>query len=168
MVSVILITFLCSCINFTCLEEIVLLRASNPMIAPWRYYWCIQVVSFFAMIIGWFLLLPLAAFGRWKQAMSPVFRGKVITVWNSGFINATWGNYEDGVVPPDWYLPGKQTWLRVYMWTAWRNSADNLKYEFRLSGGPFWRRQWAVFGKQYYAQCGFNPSGLPVISAGAV
>lgn len=73
----------------------------------------------------------------------------------TGFV--VWSN---GVLVP--YMPGKPDWLRAYMWSAWRNSTDNLKYVFQWTGGPF--KRWEFRG--WYGQAGWNSHGLPVLSAG--
>lgn len=41
--------------------------------------------------------------------------------------NPIWGNQEDPVARK-WYLPGKPDWLRNYLWHAWRNPTNNLRY----------------------------------------
>jgi hypothetical protein len=45
-----------------------------------------------------------------------------------------WGNKTDPV-PPKWYRPGQPEWLRDYVWRAWRNPVNNLRY---LIDEPDW------------------------------
>lgn len=142
-----------------------LIGRGQPAARPWLYFWSGQVVCFYLMVLGWVLLIPFALAHAWKPMSSPLAYGRAqIERWSSTLIDRVYGNYEDGVVPPDWYLPSWPLWLRVYLWTAWRNSTDNLKYVFHFSGGPFWRK---TFGN-YYAQAGWNGRGLPVLSAGRI
>lgn len=82
-----------------------------------------------------------------------------------------WDNEEDGVFA-DWYLkahPERSEVTNAFIWTALRNSVNNLRYVPYISakGRPLWLRNWTFRGKVFYAKAGWNASGFPVISAGA-
>jgi hypothetical protein len=136
----------------------------------WAYFLVIQVVCLISDFIGLIFVLPLpCAFHFWVPAMSTEWNADApikahsIMVWRWNWLNAVWGNPEDGVLGPDWHLPGRSAWWRAYAWSALRNRSDALKYVFRWVGGPF--KRWE-FGS-WYVQCGWNSSGLPTISAGS-
>lgn len=40
-----------------------------------------------------------------------------------------WGNNEHPHAP-DWHMPGKPDWWRDYVWRAWRNPANNVRFWF--------------------------------------
>lgn len=61
----------------------------------------------------------------------------------------------------------RRTWnwslfRRIYWWSAWRNSVNNLRFLTRWKGGPFF---FAEFGK-WYVQLGWNSHGFPVAFIG--
>lgn len=127
-------------------------------------FWALQTVSLAATIVGWFLLLPLSAFKLWHTAPSLHFP-RSVTVWNGGYLTWIWGNEEDGVLPDarNNYMTWAPDWLRAYVWSAWRNSANNLRFVCTHVGGPWLQvRRWG-----WYFQAGFRPdTGWPVLSAG--
>lgn len=154
----------------------------------------VQLVSMLAMIIGWILLIVPCAMRAWVeveqiyQADWQVLQGlpkKKIKIWAWRWLNAIWGNDEDGVVSG---LRGNVEYnpngsrFKAYLWCAWRNSANNLRFVFRWVGGPFyrieWQQPWPSFHKAWkfvtfdkvpwYFQAGWYPNGFPVISAGAI
>ena len=139
----------------------------------WVWFAVIQVISLIAMVIGWVLLIPFCLTRSWEVCASPLDPTRTIDRWRWKPMNSVFGNPEDGVsgngaliwnesgmrVP---YMPDAWDPWRAYLWSAWRNSADNLKYVFRWTGGPF--RRWER--SEYYFQLGWNASGFPVISAG--
>lgn len=123
----------------------------------WLWFAVVQLVSLIAMVAGIFILTVPSLLSAWAPDKS----GNPQWTWP---INYVYGNPEDGVVGPIWHMPGQPDWLRAYMWSAWRNSCDGLKYAFYLKGGPF--KRWTV--GSWYAQLGWNSSGLPVLSAGRI
>lgn len=135
----------------------------------WLYFAFVQLVALIAMVIGWFLLIVPCACGAWKQAVAPYtpnwYTGqpRTINIWSWGWLNKIWGNDEDGVTETNWYNTGDSRW-RSYLWSAWRNSANNLRFVFRNFNGPFYKIEY----KGWYFQCGWYPNGFPVLSAGRV
>jgi len=132
-------------------------------IAAWAWFVVVQLIALLVTVLGWVLLIPFCLAQAWTAEDR----------WSWGPLNYVYGNPEDGVsgrkaliwtssgqVP---YLPNTWAPWRAYLWSGWRNSADNLKYVFAWKGGPFIRRE---FGK-YYVQLGWNDSGYPVLSAGS-
>ena len=118
----------------------------------WLWFIVVQLIAFALMVIGWVLLVPLCAFRVWT-----LVNGK----YHFPVVFAPWDNREDGVMPL-WYNPQRTRW-RAYLWAAWRNSVNNLRYVFMWKGGPFY--QWR--GGGYYFQAGWRPdNGWPVLSAG--
>ena len=82
-----------------------------------------------------------------------------------------WDNDEDGVCPP-WYLMvhnKRPIWLNIFIWTALRNSVNNLRYVkgVSLPGRPLWYKTWLIAGRQYYVKAGWEArTGWPSLSAG--
>ncbi len=136
----------------------------------WLYFAFVQVVALIAMIVGWFLLIIPCTLGAWRpiqQIYTPEWMDsyykKGIYVWSWDWLNSIWGNDEDGVVGiTDYNPPGGR--FKAYLWSAWRNSANNLRFIFRNFDGPFYRKE---IGNWYF-QCGWYPNGFPVLSAGRI
>jgi hypothetical protein len=112
-----------------------------------------QLISWWATILGWFLLVWPCYKQRWVA--DAVSTNTVITTrttidrWQSKWLNPIWGNPEDGVSGayavirdatggevPGGYMPFHDPRWRAYLWSAWRNSADGLKYLLEWSDGP--------------------------------
>lgn len=138
----------------------------------WLYFAFVQLSSLVAMVIGWFILIIPCALGAWKpvdRVYCPMWMEQqglpkgTIYIWKLNWMNAVWGNDEDGVTGPLWYNDPISKW-RAYLWSAWRNSANNLRFVFRNFNGPFYRKQ---IGNWYF-QAGWYPNGFPVLSAGRV
>lgn len=135
-------------------------------------FWAAQNLAAIAMVIGWVLLLPWSLAGAWTLRGTTQYDGtvRVVALWNSAWLDAVWGNAEDGVAGPGWYLQGKAPWLRTYLWSAWRNSANNLRFILRwygAEGAPFYR--YVTPNGRWYFQAGwFADNGFPVLSAGRV
>ncbi len=137
----------------------------------WLYFAFVQVVALIAWFVGIFLLIVPCALGAWEtvdQIYVPDGTPKglpkgTIYVWKWDWLNKIWGNDEDGVVGPPLYNYEQSGW-RAYLWSAWRNSANNLRFLFRNFNGPFYRKE---IGNWYF-QCGWYPNGFPVLSAGRI
>jgi hypothetical protein len=131
-----------------------------------------QNVAALAMVVGWVLLLPWAARRAWVFGSSSHYPGKIVTRWDANWLQAVWGNWEDGVTgvgtSKGEYLPFASDWWRAYMWSAWRNSANNLRFILRwygAEGAPFYR--YVTPSGRWYFQAGwFADNGFPVLSAG--
>jgi hypothetical protein len=143
-------------------------------IVGWIYFAVVQIIALVAMVIGWFLLIPFCLAQSYGLSTS-VNDGRLIDTWRYSWLQAVYGNPEDGVsgrtaliwlngVTQGPYMPDAWAPWRAYCWSAWRNSADNLKYVFAWNGGPFYR--WA--NSKYFFQAGWNASGAPVLSAGRI
>jgi hypothetical protein len=131
----------------------------------WLYFVWFLVVDIVVMVIGWVLLAPFSLFKLWTVKYNFEFPGRPLPQWRGGKLMFVWGNLEDGVVGSVRYqerIPNKI--LSSYLWSAWRNSANNLRFVFRWVGGPFYRKEW----RQWYFQCGWYDNGFPVISAGRI
>lgn len=141
----------------------------------WLYFAFVQFVALIAMVIGWFLLIIPCALRAWKPVEQiytpdwvPVGTSKpTIQIWTWNWLNKVWGNDEDGVIGPTWYnttaIPSAKL---AYLWSAWRNSANNLRFIFKNVGGPLF--YWENSAKTWYFQCGWYPNGFPVLSAGKI
>lgn len=96
-----------------------------------------------------------------------------------------WDNKEDGV-HPGWYasqFPNWSSWHIAFEWTARRNTVNNLRYVWGISGVGrplfYWEkdlkaRSYKVFGRTFtapseiYVKAGWLPNnGFPACSAGA-
>jgi hypothetical protein len=136
-------------------------------IAAWAWFAIIQLSALLVTILGWVLLIPFAALRLWTVQDSPYFPGRKVEVWRGGLLMFPWGNLEDGVIGAEFYRARyKDDRLCAYLWSAWRNSANNLRFLFRWLGGPFWR--WENSKHTFYIQIGWNTSGFPVLSAGSM
>jgi hypothetical protein len=143
----------------------------------WAWFVAVQLICFLAMVVGWFLLLPLALCGAyfyatWTEDFRRKYHPRVdsISKWNWYWVDRVWGNWENGIDPgtqlviegKDVYMPGAPPWWRIYMWTAWRNSSNNLRWVFAWVGGPYYRWE----NSSWRGHIGFRPdTGWPVISA---
>ena len=140
----------------------------------WIYFILVQIVACVATVIGWFLLIYPCMRQAWVPMMQiyvPDWQKKAniprkrIFIWDQSWLNPVWGNNEDGVVGgltngvP--YNPECSA-FKAYLWCAWRNSANNLRFIFQWIGGPFYEVTW----KGWYFHCGWYPNGFPVLSAG--
>jgi hypothetical protein len=141
----------------------------------WIYFAFVQLICLIAMVAGWLILIPFCLGEAWIPADS-IEVGRKVDRWSFGPLNYIYGNPEDGVsgrcalvwnsdgaarMP---FMPNAWSPWRAYVWSGWRNSADNLKYVFAWKGGPFVRRVW----RGWFLQFGWNSSGYPVISAGRI
>lgn len=123
----------------------------------WVWYSFVQLIMLVAMVDGWFLLIPFCLARAWVADAVSIKDGRTIDVWRWRPLNVVYGNREDGVsgiyarIGPTGsapYMPGARDWWRAYCWSAWRNSCDNLKYEFAWNNGPYaeWLSPW---GKRF-------------------
>ena len=137
----------------------------------WLYFTFVQVVALIAMVVGWFLLIIPCALGAWEpelQIYQPDWAAtegsrKMINIWSWDWLNNVWGNDEDGVTGIPAYNKTESR-FKAYLWSAWRNSTNNLRFVFRNFNGPFYRKE---IGNWYF-QAGWYPNGFPVLSAGRI
>jgi len=99
----------------------------------WLYWIVWQALAVVLMVVGWFLLLPLALCGAWhdRPGLSKHYPGRTVKAWRGGWLTLPWDNEEDGVTGAAWYSAKHPTWplwMRAYLWSAWRNSANNLRF----------------------------------------
>lgn len=133
----------------------------------WIWFAFVQLVAVVAMVVGWVLLIPFAALRLWTIKPSPYFPGEMVEAWRGGWLMFPWGNLEDGVIGNAAHRRRfKDDRVGAYLWSAWRNSANNLRFVFRWQGGPFWR--WENAKHTFYIQAGWYPNGAPVLSAGSM
>lgn len=138
----------------------------------WIRFALVQFVSFILMVIGWVLLFPLCLTKAWVPVESRYWPLKIVTAWRWEWVQSIWGNWEDGVTgvgtTAGVYLPNAPDWWRAYMWSAWRNSTNNLRFVFRWygkDGAPFF--YWQNKAGTWYFKCGwFYDNGFPVINGG--
>ncbi len=133
----------------------------------WVWFVIVQLIAFAFFLVGIVVLLPLAFARAWVDRPSRYFPNRTVTAWVGGWLTFPWGNEEDGVTGADFYqkrFKPSHLWLCAYLWSAWRNSANNLRFVFRWVGGPFFR--WENTQRTFYMQAGFYPNGFPVLSAG--
>lgn len=111
------------------LAAIVLTRS----VRGWLVWTVFQLVSLVLTIIGWPLLLPLAFLEAWapRPSKSSIFAGRNVNAWVGGWLTWIWCNEEDGVTGAPWYTLRYRTRsekINAYLWSAWRNSANNLRF----------------------------------------
>lgn len=133
----------------------------------WVSFAGVQLAAAAAFPIGVVLLFPFAGLSAWTTRESRYILGRTITVWRGGWLTWIWGNEEDGVTGAPFYQAQfKDIRVCAYLWSAWRNSANNLRFVFKWVGGPFYR--WENATHTFYVQAGWYPNGFPVLSAGAM
>jgi hypothetical protein len=152
----------------------------------WLKFIAIQLIMLLATVVGWFLLIPFCLALRGNRPTVVGIgkladgRPRAIDVWPVKAIDAIYGNKEDGVsgryalvwgsdgrqhgyVPPGPEWLAKRIAWSAYCWSAWRNSADNLKYVFADPKGPL--VTFKLFGRSckigWQQENGFN---VPVLS----
>lgn len=124
----------------------------------WLLFVAIQLASLVITLAGIFVLAVLAAFKIWHVDTAGKYH------WPALFW--IWDNQEDGICAA-WYRTPIDRW-HAYTWSAFRNSANNLRYVRGVSDvtRPLWRQTWGAKPGGWYAQAGWNNSGYPVISGG--
>ena len=142
----------------------------------WLKFAGIQLVSAFAMVAGWVLLIPPCLLKQWGPCPSPLPPARWIDQWSWHWLNKVYGNPENGVsgecaiVNGAPYMPTANSIWRAYCWSAWRNSCNNLKYVFAAPAPDYRYGTFTVFGKEFYWLVGWKlESGVavPIMSVGA-
>lgn len=142
---------------------------------PWIRFAAAQLFQIEAAIVGVFLLIPFCLAQAWEMSPVPSIKdgSRQIDRWRWRWLGLIFDNPEDGVsgaqalvwvdgqlVP---YMPRAWAPWRAYCWSAWRNSANALKYRFAWDAGPF--KQWTLLGRPQH--CGWQPENgyrVPVLS----
>lgn len=156
--------------------------------AGWRYFKAQLVSVFIATPAGWVVLILPCLLHAWSRmvlvrSLKPLPGRESVDFWTWGCLG--WAsNPEDGVsgkqallndgehytpyMPcPSWITWRWAVWLwdslRAYFWSAWRNSADELKYVYAWPEGHCVSGTW-LNGRQYVIgwrpENGFN---VPVL-----
>lgn len=101
----------------------------------WILFALIQIVNLPLMVLGWFICLS-----------PPLAR-----------VSWLWWNSDDGAVG--------DTWLKRYIWLAWRNPVANLRHVPGVSkvGRPLFYKTW----RGHYVKLGWMSNGYPAFSAGS-
>lgn len=146
----------------------------------WLRFVAIQLVMLAATVLGWFLLIPFCLLQAWSTQWGglkfvSIKDKRSIDRWAWPALNYVYGNPEDGVSGqqaviwkdnlPFPYMPHAWAPWRAYLWSGWRNSADNLKYVFSCASCPL--KAGVLLGRPYkigwQEENGYN---VPVISWG--
>lgn len=114
----------------------------------WTWFAFVQLVMLLATVCGWLILLPFCLAQAWKYTGRTSIKDKrFVDGWDFIPLNYVYGNPEDGVSGQTALVNGNQPYMpdawapwRAYCWSAWRNSADNLKYVFAWEQGPLIER----------------------------
>ena len=116
----------------------------------WLWFALIQLVQLAATVVGWIVLILPCLLQAWKSSAQLSIKGdgRTIDEWKWSWLNYVYGNPEDGVSGqqavvwsngvPSGFMAGSSVssaW-RAYLWSAIRNSCDNLKYLFAYKKGP--------------------------------
>lgn len=120
------------------------------LVLAWVWYTIVQLISLMAALIGVVVLIPVCLAFQYTagRPAKSIKDGRVIDAWKWDWMNFIYGNPEDGVsgvFARIWingttqtpYMPNAWAPWRAYCWSALRNSADNLKYVFAWSKGPY-------------------------------
>lgn len=130
----------------------------------------LQALNLLLMAIGVLLLIPFCLCKHWVWEESKRNRSPhLIAYWPYAWM-WVWGNDEDGVTGRLGYNPDNTSWL-AYLWSAWRNPADNFKYLgwTQFQGGPWFYRTATVFKWTLYISLGWRTTdGFLVGSAGII
>lgn len=118
----------------------------------WCWFAVTQVVTLVFTVLGWIVLLPFCIAQSWDvgaESVKPMPFRRYVDEWSWEPLNWVYSNPEDGVsgkyarlIDGSSYMPNAPAWWRAYCWSAWRNSADNLKYVFAWSDGPLVKGTW--------------------------
>ena len=107
------------------------------------WFWTAQAIMAVLAVIGWFVLIFPCLLEAWDPSPNPSINdGRKIDRW-SWRILAPWDNPEDGVSGQQalvWinpatrgpFMPGGWAPWRAWVWSAWRNSTNALKYTLAL------------------------------------
>lgn len=122
-----------------------------------------DVASYVLLIVPGYFIVTLAIACR-RRVYSPVLAG--MTIVNAPKWLWIWGNDEDGLEPA-WYVnatPGWNKYVRMWVWAAWRNPANNLRFikwlhpppergRIRIQRGTRWTLVWQgpFYRFSYYA-----------------
>lgn len=163
------------------------------LVLGWVVFAGVQLVMLAARVVGIFVLPWPCLLHAWRPAASRYGPPRQVDEWSWGWLNPWAGNWEDGVtgqLAKIWgsgaeegtlvgYLPAGRwsarsrvvRWLhdswRAYLWSAWRNSADNLKYFFAWEQGPFLEVGYSVLGRARVLKLGWQSETgvrVPVLS----
>lgn len=122
----------------------------------WPWFALVQIISLVAMIVGWVVLIPFCLLQAWTPAAQKSIKGdgRSIDAWRWKLLGYVCNNPEDGVSGQTALVQGNQPYMpnawapwRAYCWSAWRNSADNLKYVFAWEAGPL--KEFTLFGRTH-------------------
>lgn len=131
-------------------------REAGPFFAVVQFY------NWVAVPLGWVVLAFACLAHAWTapiyKSVNPLPGRGQVDQWRWPWLNRWYANPEDGVsgvyarlnvggpdpyrpyAPmPDWWpawAEGLWASIRAYRWSAWRNSANQLKYEFRWADAP--------------------------------
>jgi hypothetical protein len=104
----------------------------------WLYWLAYQILGLACFIVGIPLVAFLAATRSWVQRPSKnfMFPG-LIWAWRFEPLTLPWGNDEDGIGGSRLVPPSR---MGAFLWSAWRNSANNLRLlpgiSYLLPGPP--------------------------------
>lgn len=109
----------------------------------WAWFALAQLLMLALTVAGWILLIPACLLRAWEKSPTPSINdGRQIDRWRWRWL--AWAdNPEDGVSGQQalvWvnamargpFMPGAYPPWRAWVWSAWRNSTDQLKYTFAL------------------------------------
>lgn len=129
-------------------------------IAVWGWFWLAQVLMLITAILGWFVLIMPCLLEAWEPSTIASINAdrRQIDRWSWPWLNGLYGNPEDGVSGQTalvWvnatsrgpYMPFAWAPWRAWVWSAWRNSTDSLKYSLALGlRGPIMKPR-TLFGR---------------------
>lgn len=120
----------------------------------WIWFAIVQILCVSVAVIGWVILIPFCLTEAWVSDDISIKDSRPIDRWKWKPIGWLFGNPEDGVsgqYAVIWvngsrqhYMPDAWAPWRAYCWSAWRNSADQLKYLFAWQNGPY--KEFILFG----------------------
>jgi hypothetical protein len=95
-------------------------------IVLWPLYMAVQVPLW---LLGFPVCYFLSRSAAWVYRPSRYF-DRFVHAWRPDWAHI-WGNEEDGVTGPDWWADKNPNWSiekRAFVWSAWRNSVNNLRF----------------------------------------
>ncbi|HKS75842.1 MAG TPA: hypothetical protein VJQ82_21700 [Terriglobales bacterium] len=152
----------------------------NPL--AWVWFSVAQLLMLVLSVAGWVILILPCLLQAWEPSPTPSIAttpwlpsNRPIDRWKCIWLNSVYGNPEDGVsgqaaivwgsgaqagtlVP---FMPNAWAPWRAWVWSAWRNSTDQLKYTLALGlHGPTFAVN--VLGKTLRGGWGVE-NNLPVL-----
>lgn len=95
--------------------------------------WLLRLVAVLPLwLLGFPLCYVLGRRSAWSVQRSRFFRedngtARLRLQWEPSWA-FPWSNDQDGITGPPSFMPDAPTWKRAFVWSAWRNPVNNLRF----------------------------------------